>query len=196
MSAWMRTRPILESVLLLSCSLPGCVRTPGAEVERRVEVAERERQPSRLLATAHAFARVGDYTRAEQYVDAARQSGADEDAVLPFLLQVCIKDRRYRSAVQHAEEYLRKRPSAYRVRFMLATLYLGLAENEAARRELERVLGIAPDHAYAHYTLAVLLRDELGQAGAADEHFRAYLRLDPQGRHAEAAGNSLLQRVR
>ena len=78
---------------------------------------------------------------------------------------------------------------------MLATLYIGLAENEAARRELERVLALAPNHAAAHYTLAVLLRDELGHHGQADEHFREYLRLDPHGRHAEEAGSSLLQRV-
>jgi tetratricopeptide (TPR) repeat protein len=182
-------------VLLAACVSAACVRTPGAEMERRVEIAERESEPQRLLARARAFAQIGDYTRAEQYIDAARLSGANPDQVLPLLLEVCIKDRRYRSAVQHTQDYLRKRPAAYRVRFMLATLYVGLAEADAARRELERVLRQEPDYAAAHYTLAVVLRDDLGHLGEADLHFREYLRLEPRGTHAEEAEGALLQRV-
>jgi Tfp pilus assembly protein PilF len=182
-------------LLALVCAATGCARTPGAEIERRVEIAQREHEPSRLLRSARAFADIGDYTRAEQYIDAARQQGAEEAEVLPLLLEVCIKDRRYRAAAQHAEEHLRKQPSAYPLRFMLATLYIGLAENDAARRELERVLRLAPEHAEAHYALALLLRDELGHPSEADRHFREYLRLQPHGDHADEAGSSLLSRV-
>ena len=182
----------LLTLPLLVCG--ACARTPGAEMERRLEIAQREGEPARLLGQARAFARMGDYTRAEQYIDAARLSGADPDDLLPLLLEVCIKDKRYRSAVQHSEDYLRKRPSAHRVRFMLATLHVGLGQPETARRELERVLRAAPDHAAAHYMLALVLRD-LGHPGVADEHFRAYLRLDPHGRHAESAESALLSRV-
>lgn len=192
----MRERvPALAGLFLAACISAACARTPGAEMERRVEIAERESEPVRLLARAQAFARIGDYTRAEQYIDAARLSGAEADDVLPLLLEVCIKDRRYRSAVQHTQDYLRKRPSAYRVRFMLATLYVGLAEADSARRELERVLREAPDHAAAHYMLALVLRDDLGHLGEADLHFREYLRLEPRGNHAEEAESALLRRL-
>ncbi|HMJ11654.1 MAG TPA: tetratricopeptide repeat protein, partial [Polyangiaceae bacterium] len=157
-----RLRLCAGTLVLTVAVCSGCVRTPGAEIERRIEIAERESEPARLLARARAFAQIGDFTRAEQYIDAARSSGADADDVLPLLLEVCIKDRRYRSAVQHSEDYLRRRPAAYRVRFMLATLYVGLEEAEAARRELERVLRAEPEHADAHYMLAIVLRDDLG----------------------------------
>ncbi len=185
-------RACLLALPLLVCG--ACARTPGAEMERRAEIAQREGEPVRLLARARAFAHIGDYTRAEQYIDAARLSGADPDELLPLLLEVCIKDKRYRSAVQHSEDYLRKRPGAHRVRFMLATLHVGLGAPETARRELERVLRAAPDHAAAHYMLALVLRD-IGHPAAADDHFREYLRLEPDGRHAESAESALLSRV-
>jgi tetratricopeptide (TPR) repeat protein len=189
--------PVLRAVALsaisLGLGLAGCVRTPQAEAKHRMEVADREGEPALLIARAHAFAEVGDYTRAEQYIDLARRAGADDGRVLPLLLDVCIKDQRYRAAVQHSEDYLRKRPGEYRVRFMLATLELGLGELEAARGELENVLRTAPSHAEAHYTLAVLLRDELGQPREADAHFREYLKLAPRGSHTREAADSLLR---
>jgi hypothetical protein len=54
-------------------------------------------------------------------------------------------------------------------------------------------LQTAPRHADAHYALAVLLRDELGNHSQADAHFRAYLELRPEGEHAEEASESLLE---
>jgi hypothetical protein len=47
----------------------------------------------------------------------------------------------------------------------------------------------------AHYALAVLSRDENDPVGA-DKHFREYLRLAPNGPHAEEAQASLLESVR
>jgi hypothetical protein len=55
------------------------------------------------------------------------------------------------------------------------------------------VLSAKPEHADAHYSLAVLLRDDLGNHLAADAHFRDYLRLAPRGSHAEEANQSLLE---
>jgi tetratricopeptide (TPR) repeat protein len=189
-----RARRVL-AFALASLGFAGCVRTPQAEAKHRMEVADREAEPALLLARARAFAEVGDYTRSEQYIDLARRGGASESLVLPLLLDVCIKDQRYRAAVQHTEEYLRKRPGEYRLRFILATLDLALGELESARGELENVLRTAPEHAEAHYTLAVLLRDELGQPLEADAHFREYLKLAPRGSHNREATDSLLRGV-
>jgi tetratricopeptide (TPR) repeat protein len=184
---------VLGFVALLA--LAGCVRQPEAEADRRMRVVDREREPERLLARAEALAQIGDYTRAEQYLQAARASGASERAVLPLLIRVCMHDQRYRAAVQHVEEYLRKHPSQYPVRFVLATLYAGLGEAESARRELERVVAEAPRHAEAHFALAMVLRQDLGNYRDADRHFRAYLELAPRGPHVAEAESALMSRL-
>ena len=111
----------------------------------------------------------------------------------PLLIDVCIKDQRYRAALQYAQDHLRRHPRSYRLRFVEATLLSALGDVARAREELEKVLDVSPDHADAHYSLAVLLRDDLGNHLEADHHFRSYLRLAPRGTHAEEAGESLLE---
>ena len=192
-----RDRASSAALLFTVCvCLGACVRPPGAELERRANVLKRERDPERLLARARAFASVGDHPRAEQYLEAARAAGVEEERIVPLLLEVCVSDRRYRSAVEHAEEYLRVRPRDVRVRLVLASLYSGLGDVEAARREFERVVAENERDAPAHFALGRLLRDELGHHAAADAHFRAYLEIEPRGAHAEEARGSLLTRVR
>ena len=179
------------TMLLLS----GCAHAPASELEQRAGVVQRAREPQLLFEQAQAFASVGDYARAEQYSSLALENGAREEQVLPLLLQTCVRDQRYRDAVQYLQDYLRRRPAAHQLRFVLATLHAALGDVVAARDELERSLARAPDNAEAHYTLAVLLRDGSSDFAAADTHFREYLRLSPEGPHAEEASESLLRRV-
>ena len=146
-----------------------------------------------LLQNARAFAAQQDYTRAEQYLNLAAQSGSPDSEVTPLLVDVCVQDQRYRAALQYAQDYLRRHPRAYRLRFVEATLLSAMGEVARAREELEKVLSASPHHADAHYSLAVLLRDDLGNHLEADEHFRSYLKLQPRGAHAEEAGQSLLE---
>jgi len=189
--------PVLRAAAL-ACVLTtclGCVRQPEAEVDRRLRVVHREREPERLIARARALSQIGDFTRAEQYLQAARDGGAPEREVLPLLIQVCMQDQRYRAAVAHIEEHLRQHPSHYPLRFVLGTLYSGLGEPESARRELEAVLSLAPRHAEAHFFLATVLRRDLGNFRDADRHFRAYLELEPKGAHVAEARSALLSRV-
>jgi tetratricopeptide (TPR) repeat protein len=188
----MTTRCLLVISSLLAA---GCLAHPRSAVEKQMEVVERERQPERLIARARLFVQLGDYTRAEQYLNAALENGEAEAEVLPMLLAICVKDRRYRAAVQYGEDYLRKHPRQHRLRFVVASLYIGLGEVEPARAQLERLLADDPKHAEAHYALAVLLRDQLKSAELADRHFRNYLSLDPRGQHAEEATGSLLTRM-
>lgn len=183
---------ILGSMLF---TVGGCARNPNVVTEERLQVVERQRQPQRLVAHAKGFIRIGDYTRAEQYLNAALENGGSESEIVPLLLSICVKDRRYRSAVEYAENYLRRHPREHRLRFVVATLYVGLGENDRARKQLERVIAQDPKHAEAHYALAVLFRDQLMSFGKADEHFRQYLALDPRGEHAEEATGSLLRSV-
>ena len=107
--------------------------------------------------------------------------------VYPLLVGICVQDARYRSAASYSEEYLHRHPSDQRLRFVLASLYAGIGENELAKRALEDVLRAEPAHADAHYALGMLLHDGDRDFEAADAHFRAYLKLRPQGVHAEEA---------
>ena len=146
-----------------------------------------------FLENARAFAAQQDYTRAEQYLNLAAQSGSPDSEVTPLLVDVCVQDQRYRAALQYVQDHLRRHPRAYRLRFVGATLLSAMGEVARAREELEKVLSANPRHADAHYSLAVLLRDDLGNHLDADEHFRSYLELRPRGAHAEEAGQSLLE---
>ena len=150
-------------------------------------------QVATWLQHAHQLADAADYTRAEQYLNLAAKHGGDPAQVMPFLIDVCVRDQRYRAALQYAEEHLRRHPRAYRLRYIEATLLRALGDIGKSRQELQRVLDASPDYADAHYSMAVLLRDQLGSYTEADQHFREYLRLAPRGQHAEEAGESLLE---
>jgi tetratricopeptide (TPR) repeat protein len=188
---------LLPFACALACALatPACVKSPGAVLDERMRIMKQAQDPESLVVKARGFASIGDYTRAEQYLNLAVQSGADEARLLPLLINVCVRDQRYRDAIQHAENHLRRHPERHAVRFLLATLQMGVGDAERARGQLEKVLSARPDYAEAHYALAVVLRDDMGHLSRADEHFRAYLRLTPEGRHAEEARGSLLEVV-
>jgi tetratricopeptide (TPR) repeat protein len=152
-----------------------------------------EQTIAKLVDRGKAFAATGDTTRAEQYFAAAINEGGDEPAILPMLLMVCIEDGRYRVAIEYARTYLQKHPGDVRVRLLLGTLQAAIGESHDAHLELARVLEVRPSDADAHYALAVLLRDGENDPVSANQHFREYLRLAPNGEHAEEAQASLLK---
>lgn len=156
---------------------------------------QKEATTDKLVDRGKAFAAVGDNTRAEEYLSAALDQGADPRSVLPLLLEVCISTGRYRSAIQHAEDHLRKHPNDVRTRFVVGTLYVAIGETKDAKSALETVVTATPDDAKAHYALAVLARDNESDVIGADRHFREYLRIEPNGAHAEEARASLLKRM-
>lgn len=174
--------------------LPSCA-SAGSEAQARVEVARSEREPELLIRKARAYASIGDATRAEEYLNAARASGGDERKILRLLLEVCIGDRRYRGAIGYAENFLRRHPRDPDLRFLVATLHVALGNSQHALRELRTVVAESPRNVEARYVLAVVLRDELGDLDGADLEFREYLRLAPKGAHAEEANGSLLTRL-
>lgn len=178
---------VLGALACRSPAAPGAA-TPTLTSERAASAAD-------LVERARVFSSAGDHLRAEQYFSAALAQGADERRVLPLLLAACVADQRYRDGLQHVESYVRRHPRDYGARFLLATLQLALGRFDRGIDELEGVVAVAPRHAEAHYALAVVLRDELGDAARADRHFRAYLRLRPGGSHAEEARGSLLSQL-
>lgn len=181
-------------LVALAAATVSCA-SAGSEAQARVETARNERKPELLIRKARAYASIGDATRAEDYLNAARESGGDERVIVRLLLDVCIGDRRYRAAVGYAEDFLRRHPRDRELRFLLATLHVALGNSSSALKELRAVLAEAPRNVEARYVLAVVLRDEVGDLDAADLEFREYLRLAPDGAHAEEAHGSLLTRL-
>jgi tetratricopeptide (TPR) repeat protein len=174
----------------------GCAGTAERRLQADVHTFQNEQAPAKLTARGRGFAAMGDTTRAREYFDAALEAGGDDRELVPLLLSVCVRDGRYRLAVDYAQQYVRKHPRDARMRLVLGTLHAGLGETVAAEAELARVVDTNPDSSDARYALAVLLRDQRGDLLGADQHFRAYLELAPDGEHSEEAKSSLLQVVR
>jgi tetratricopeptide (TPR) repeat protein len=166
--------------------------TPEKKQEQRQKAAKDE-APEKLFERGRELARIGDNNRAEQYLSGAMDGGADPSKVLPLLLRVCIAERRYRVAIDYAEPYMRRRPDDYRLRFVIASLYHSIGEPQNARRELEQVVRSKPDHADAHFAMAVIYRDDEEDPVQADAHFREYLRIAPTGEHAPEARASIMR---
>lgn len=183
-------------LLGVACAATGCgPATPVEKAQADMQTLRREGTQDKLVDRGRAFAAVGDTTRAEEYLAAALEQGADAREVLPQLLEVCVQTGRYRSAIQHAENHLRRHPDDLRTRFVVGTLYAAIGETKDAKRELATVVEKRPNEAKAHYALAVLARDSDNDLVAADHHFREYLRIEPNGAHAEEARGSLLKRM-
>jgi tetratricopeptide (TPR) repeat protein len=186
---------VAACTLVVAVSAAGCGATRADRVREAEKTVEREQTPDKLLERGKLFARVGDYTRAAQYLNGALDAGAPTEEVLPILMKVYIVSGRFRLAIQLGEQQLTKTPEAHALRFLVGTLYAAIGDNERAQENLERVVTAQPGHAEAHYALAVLLRDQAHDLVGADAHFRQYLQLEPQGPHAEEARGSLLQEV-
>lgn len=192
-SSLRRALPAWLSAAMALATTCGCGASKSDEMRANVKTFERDQKPERLIQLGKAFAQVGDLTRAEQYFAAALDSGADGHVVVPMLLAVCVRDGRYRAALEYGEGHLRKHPTDGRTRFVVATIYAGIGEAAQARAHLERVIVERPEEAEAHFALGVLMRDSFKDPVSADPHFREYLRLAPQGSHVEEARGSLLR---
>jgi tetratricopeptide (TPR) repeat protein len=180
---------------LFGLSLPACVRTPAQRVADAQRSVRANEKPDKLVERGKMFAQLGDYNRASQYFSAALDNGADKKTVLPLLMHTYIASQRYRVAIEVGKNFLQKDPNDYHLRYLVGTLYAAIGDTSDARAEFEQVLVTNPDHAQAHYALAVLLRDSDNDWVKADYHFRQYLKLAPKGPHAEEARASLLKRV-
>jgi tetratricopeptide (TPR) repeat protein len=175
--------------LLVACA------SKNAEMRANLATFNSERTPDKLIARGKAFSALGDTTRAEEYYAAALEAGGNEKEIMTLLLEVCVRDGRYRAAIEYARPYIQKHPDDVRCRYVLGTLYQAVAEPKNARTELEVVVSTMPNEADPHFALATILRDEDKDLVAAEGQFREYLRLAPNGNHAEEARASLLQVV-
>lgn len=188
-------RRLLAAAIALGSGASGCVATPASRLEYRLETSRKESEPSLLVAKGRAYSRTGDYARAAQYLRAALLQHGDASVILPLLVAVEIKDQSYRAAMQHLEDRLRTHPSDVHARFVLGSLLAALDRPKEAERELVRLLARAPRHAEATFALGVVYRDGLGDHQRADDCFRRYLAIEPDGRHREEAMSSTLTSI-
>jgi len=141
-----------------------------------------------LFRDGETLAARGDLIRAEQYLAAAIRNGYPAERALPTLLRVCIASSRLGAALQHASPQLRLHPEDHQLRFVVASVLVGLGRHDEAQLELERVLAGKPDHAEAHYMLGLLLRDHYGDEARAALHFEQHQKLARHSLHgAEVA---------
>ena len=183
-------------VILAALATPACASKPSERVARDVATVRTERTPDKLVARGVAFASVGDLTRAEQYLAAALDAGADPNVVLPKLLRVCVTSGNHRAAINYATPLLQRHPEDANLRFVVAELRAVTGDGAGARADLEQVVARAPDEPAPHFAFARLLKDQLGDTVGADREFRAYLRVAPAGEHADESRASLLLAVR
>jgi len=181
---------MLRAVLLLALCA-GCVEstpkptgTPGDPL-KTVPANE-------LFRRGIALGNAGDLIRAEQYLAAAIDHGYPAERALPPLLRVCVASSRLRAALGHAEPYLQEHPEAWSLRYLVASIYLGIGEVDEARASLERVIADAPDQPDAYFLLGVVLRDGVGDRPGAARRFERYLELAPEGQHVIEARAALV----
>jgi tetratricopeptide (TPR) repeat protein len=148
---------------------------------------EQATSAAELFQRGAKLATLAQYTAAEQTLSEALERGYPAARVLPVLLDVCSKNARQGMAVSYAAPYLQLNPGDFQLRYRVATLLFELGRYDQARSELSRVLDSAPNHARAHYVLALILRDHVGDAAQAARHFAAYHRLETQGQNQRAA---------
>lgn len=154
-----------------------------------------DRDPKALFEQGKRYGMGGDTVRAEQYLTAALALGADENVVLPVLMQVCVAAHHYRLAVEYADASLARHPENAKLRFLVGALHKDIGEAPQAREYLEAAASQLKDDAEVQFAVAVFFRDDLKDTVGADPYFREYLRLSPQGPHAEEARVSLMVRV-
>ncbi|HMA92188.1 MAG TPA: hypothetical protein VKP30_05855, partial [Polyangiaceae bacterium] len=133
--------------------LVSCARTP---VVQATAMTARESPVAELVARGREAAQRGDAVRAEQYLGLAIERGADAGAVLPLLLDACVRGSHLRAALNHAEPYLRLHPQDDQLRYLVANIHLGLGQNVQARKELLLLLRRDESNADAHFLLGVV----------------------------------------
>jgi predicted Zn-dependent protease len=156
--------PILLALTLLS----GCAGTPKPTAAAPTQDAP---TLAKLIAKGKDAARQGDAVRAEQYLALAIHQGANKVEVMPVLLRSCLKSSHLRAALNHAQPYLLEHPEDDSLRYLVATIHLGLGQRTAARRELAMLLDHNPDDPDGHYLLGVL--DTEFDPRSAKAHFDA-----------------------
>jgi len=185
-----RIFPVLA--VFFTCVACGATRPPPAAAGSPGDADPLQRQtPEALFKRGQESAERGDTVRAEQYLQLALDKGYDRRRALPVLLSVCLSSGRLRAALNYAEPELRLRPDDAELRYLVASIHLGLGQRDEARAELEQLLRSHPNQIAALYLLGVIEADDFGDVTLAREYFQRYLSEAPAGTHAPEVRNRL-----
>lgn len=119
---------------LLACLWVGACAHPGSHATTGATQAMQPMSPEALVQRARSHARAGDLLRGEQYFVLATRAGYPHDAVLPELLDVCLRASRLRAAAGHARASLRARPDQPALRALVSALEDALAPGRPIRQ--------------------------------------------------------------
>lgn len=180
---------VLMTWMCIGCGA-GSPPSPAAGPEVSSDPLERQTAEA-LFQRGRESADRGDTVRAEQYLELALDKGYERNRALPVLLNVCLSSGRLRSALNYAEPELRLRPDDAELRYLVASIHLGLGQRDEARDELEQLLRLSSKHAAALYLLGVVEAEDFGEDASARAHFRSYLEAAPRGKHAAEVRNRL-----
>ena len=177
-------------IVVVSMSL-GCVSCGETSPAKRSTMPRPDplnrADAERLYRHGANLAKQGDYIRAEQYMAAALERGYPEERVVPKLVQVCVHASRFYAGLKYARPYLDRHPQDWRLRYLVASLYLSLDDAGMARREFERVAHDAPNFANTYYVLSQLHRHQFKDIKQSRMYLEKYLQLEPQGAHSDQA---------
>ncbi|HKO48564.1 MAG TPA: tetratricopeptide repeat protein [Polyangiaceae bacterium] len=188
----MTSRKFPALALFLACVGCATTRPPAAAAGSSGDVDPLQRQPPEaLFERGEQSAARGDTVRAEQYLQLAIDKGYDRRRALPVLLSVCLSSGRLRAALNYAEPELRLRPDDAELRYLVASIHLGLGQRDEARGELEQLLRSHPNQSAALYLLGVIEADDFGEPALARGYFQRYLSKAPRGAHAPEVQNRL-----
>jgi tetratricopeptide (TPR) repeat protein len=185
-------RNLATAGLFVACAGCGAARPAGPAAAPASGTDPLEAQTAEsLFRKGHESADRGETVRAEQYLELALDKGYDRSRALPVLLSVCLSSGRLRSALNYAEPELRLRPDDAELRYLAASIDLGLGQRDEARDDLEQLLRLAPNQPAALYLLGVVEADDFGEDASARAHFKSYLDAAPCGKHAAEVRNRL-----
>lgn len=170
---------LLTAVMMSSCAAVSA----GPATPAAVETLSAEALFQRGLDAR----RVGDNTRAEQYLAAALEHGYPAKKGFPVLLDLCLATDRFDTALYYARARLLHQPHDWTLRYLVATLHLAAGQEGRAIPEIERLIDEEPRRSEPHYLHAVVARDHLRDSRLAAHDFRQYLALAPTGPHAAEA---------
>lgn len=177
----------IHTLVVIACLWTGCAQGGQVQAKDAADVGADpvEATPAaELFERGRALAARGDHVRAEQYLAAAVARGYPKQQALPLLLRTCVASSRLGAALAYVRPYLRDNPNDAVLRYLMASVLMGLDRHDEARTELTRVVQERPDFAPAHYVLGLLESEVFADRAAARVAFERYLELERKGRHA------------
>lgn len=157
--------------LIVALLMLGCASGPKLDPASQAAPGKDERPAAELVARGREAAARGDAVRAEQYLSFAIEQGADRRETMPLLLKSCLQSSHLRAALNHAEPYLLEHPEDDALRYLVATIHLGLGQPVRARRELGLLLQKNSQDPNAHYLFGII--ESATNTEAARAHFVA-----------------------